>query len=180
MKIVEIHVCAHDLPVRNGPYRIAGSTVWSLQTTRVKVVTDSGLTGLGETCPVGLTYQPQHALATFRDICEARALAHTCDDAWGGDIFAAACTQIAATVQPRLTSTAITTRITASPSKAAISRCHRRRGLASRPTQACSARRSRRSADRTQGGRNRSLAFSVRPAQAQMSPIMKPSVNGSS
>lgn len=173
MKIGEIHVCAYDLPVKDGPYRIASSTVWSLQTTLVKVVTDSGLTGWGETCPIGLTYQPQHAMATFRDICEARALAHTCDDAWGGDI-------IAATVQPRLTSTAIATRITASPSKAAISRCHRRRGLASRPTQACSARRLRRSADRTQGGRNRSLAFSVRPAQAQMSPIMKPSVNGSS
>ena len=41
-------------------------------------------------------------MATFRDICEARSLPHTCDDAWGGDIIAAACTHIGATVQPRL------------------------------------------------------------------------------
>ena len=43
-----------------------------------------------------------HAMATFRDICEARSMPHTCDDAWGGDIIAAACTHIGATVQPRL------------------------------------------------------------------------------
>ncbi|MGB1254770.1 MAG: mandelate racemase/muconate lactonizing enzyme family protein [Thiolinea sp.] len=43
-----------------------------------------------------------HAMATFRDICEARSMPHTCDDAWGGDIIAAACTHIGATVQPHL------------------------------------------------------------------------------
>lgn len=42
------------------------------------------------------------SMATFRDICEVRSLSHTCDDAWGGDIIAAACTHIGATVQPRL------------------------------------------------------------------------------
>ena len=41
-------------------------------------------------------------LATVRDICEARSMPHTCDDAWGGDIIAAACTHIGATVAPRL------------------------------------------------------------------------------
>jgi len=41
-------------------------------------------------------------MQTFRNICEARALPHTCDDAWGGDIIAAACTQMGATVQARL------------------------------------------------------------------------------
>jgi len=41
-------------------------------------------------------------MAAFRDICEARCLPHTCDDAWGGDIIAAACTHIGATVSPRL------------------------------------------------------------------------------
>lgn len=40
-------------------------------------------------------------MAAFRDICEARSLPHTCDDAWGGDIIAAACTHIGATVAPR-------------------------------------------------------------------------------
>ena len=41
-------------------------------------------------------------MRTFRDICEARNLPHTCDDAWGGDIIAAACTQVGATVKPEL------------------------------------------------------------------------------
>lgn len=41
-------------------------------------------------------------MAVFRDICEVRSMPHTCDDAWGGDIIAAACTHIGATVQPRL------------------------------------------------------------------------------
>ena len=41
-------------------------------------------------------------MAAFRDIAEVRAMPHTCDDAWGGDIIAAACTHIAATVRPDL------------------------------------------------------------------------------
>ncbi|MFC0198833.1 mandelate racemase/muconate lactonizing enzyme family protein [Paracoccus rhizosphaerae] len=40
--------------------------------------------------------------ATFRNICETRSLPHTVDDAWGGDIIAAACTHMGSTVQPRL------------------------------------------------------------------------------
>lgn len=40
--------------------------------------------------------------ATFRDICRARSLPHTCDDSWGGDIVAAACAHMGATVEPRL------------------------------------------------------------------------------
>ncbi|WP_328306942.1 mandelate racemase/muconate lactonizing enzyme family protein [Actinomycetospora sp. NBC_00405] len=42
------------------------------------------------------------AMATVRDLCEARSLPHTCDDSWGGDIIAAACAHLAATVHPRL------------------------------------------------------------------------------
>jgi len=61
MKITEIHVYAHDLPVRNGPYTMANAKVWALDTTLVKIVTDTGLVGWGETCPVGPTYQPHHA-----------------------------------------------------------------------------------------------------------------------
>ena len=41
-------------------------------------------------------------MAAFRDMCEAFNLPHTCDDSWGGDIVAAACTHIAATVKPAL------------------------------------------------------------------------------
>ena len=41
-------------------------------------------------------------MTTFRDICEVHNIPHTCDDSWGGDIIAAACTHIGATVSPRL------------------------------------------------------------------------------
>lgn len=40
-------------------------------------------------------------MATFRDLCEARHLPHTVDDSWGGDIIAAACVQLGATVYPK-------------------------------------------------------------------------------
>ncbi|MGB1958802.1 MAG: enolase C-terminal domain-like protein, partial [Luminiphilus sp.] len=40
-------------------------------------------------------------MATFRDLCEARHLPHTVDDSWGGDIIAAACVQLGATVNPK-------------------------------------------------------------------------------
>jgi L-alanine-DL-glutamate epimerase-like enolase superfamily enzyme len=62
MKITEIHVYSHVMPVLNGPYVIASSTVHALDSTLVRIVTDTGLEGWGETCPVGPTYQPSHAL----------------------------------------------------------------------------------------------------------------------
>lgn len=62
MKITEIHIYAAPLPVLNGPYTMANAEVYALDSTLVKLVTDSGLIGWGETCPVGPTYQPHHAL----------------------------------------------------------------------------------------------------------------------
>jgi 4-hydroxyproline betaine 2-epimerase len=41
-------------------------------------------------------------MRTVRDLCALRSLPHTCDDSWGGDIIAAACVAIGATVDPRL------------------------------------------------------------------------------
>ena len=61
MEIAEIHIYQHDLPVKNGPYRIASSVVSALDTTLVKIVADNGLVGWGETCPVGPTYAEAHA-----------------------------------------------------------------------------------------------------------------------
>ena len=61
MKIEEIAVYAHRLPVTHGPYRIASSEVTELDTTLVRITSDDGLVGWGETCPVGPTYQPHHA-----------------------------------------------------------------------------------------------------------------------
>ncbi len=62
MKITEVHVYAVPLPVVNGPYTMANAEVYALDSTLVKLVTDSGVTGWGETCPLGATYQPHHAL----------------------------------------------------------------------------------------------------------------------
>ena len=45
MRIAEIHIYAHDLPVKNGPYTMAKAEVYSLDTTLVKVVADNGLVG---------------------------------------------------------------------------------------------------------------------------------------
>jgi L-alanine-DL-glutamate epimerase-like enolase superfamily enzyme len=42
------------------------------------------------------------AMRTIRDVCHTANLPFTCDDAWGGDIIAAACVHIGATVQARL------------------------------------------------------------------------------
>jgi L-alanine-DL-glutamate epimerase-like enolase superfamily enzyme len=39
-------------------------------------------------------------MRTIRDICRARNLPHTVDDSWGGDIIAAACVHLGATVNP--------------------------------------------------------------------------------
>ena len=61
MQIREIHVYAHDLPVKNPPFVISSSTVWSLGTTLVRLVADDGTEGWGETCPVGPTYAEAHA-----------------------------------------------------------------------------------------------------------------------
>ncbi|MGI5423826.1 mandelate racemase/muconate lactonizing enzyme family protein [Streptomyces sp. CA-179760] len=41
-------------------------------------------------------------IATVRDLCESRSMPHTCDDSWGGDIIAAACVHMGATVKPQL------------------------------------------------------------------------------
>ncbi|SFV38876.1 L-alanine-DL-glutamate epimerase [Devosia crocina] len=41
-------------------------------------------------------------MAAFRDVCAAMNLPHTSDDSWGGDIIAAACTHVGATVRPSL------------------------------------------------------------------------------
>jgi 4-hydroxyproline betaine 2-epimerase len=70
MKIAQIHVYAHGLPVKNGPYAMSNGAVWALDTTLVRLVADNGLTGWGETCPVGPTYQPQHALGARAALAE--------------------------------------------------------------------------------------------------------------
>ena len=61
MKISKMVIYKHKLPVKNGPYKMANANVNCLDTTLVKLVSDCGLVGWGETCPVGPTYAPSHA-----------------------------------------------------------------------------------------------------------------------
>ncbi len=61
MRIVELHIFQKKLKLKH-PYTMAGVVLNTLDSTIVKLVTDSGLVGWGETCPVGPTYQPEHAL----------------------------------------------------------------------------------------------------------------------
>ena len=61
MKIKKLDIYQHDLPVKNGPYTMANAEVWVLDTTLVKITTDTGVVGWGETCPVGPTYAEAHA-----------------------------------------------------------------------------------------------------------------------
>ncbi|WP_406690748.1 mandelate racemase/muconate lactonizing enzyme family protein [Saccharopolyspora sp. ID03-671] len=70
MRIAEVHAFSHDLPVHDGPYRMAHAEVWALRTTLVKLVADNGLVGWGETCPVGPTYAESHAAGAVAAISE--------------------------------------------------------------------------------------------------------------
>ena len=62
MQISEVHVYQKNLPVKGGPYKLAQTQVFALDTTILKLVTDTGLIGFGETCPIGPVYAPMHAL----------------------------------------------------------------------------------------------------------------------
>ena len=71
MKIKEIRIYRHGLPVKNGPYTMANAEVWALDSVLVRISTESGAVGWGETCPVGPTYaeaQSRGAIAALREM----------------------------------------------------------------------------------------------------------------
>ncbi|MER8437233.1 mandelate racemase/muconate lactonizing enzyme family protein [Mesorhizobium sp. M1312] len=70
MRIKTINVYTTPLPVKGGAYRMASTDVQSLDSTLVEIVTDDGLVGWGETCPVGPVYQPHHALGARAAVAE--------------------------------------------------------------------------------------------------------------
>ena len=70
MRISEIHVYQKDLPVVGGPYTMSTMTIHAVDTTIVRMVSDSGLAGWGEVAPIGPLYQPQHALGARAAIAE--------------------------------------------------------------------------------------------------------------
>ena len=62
MKISRIDIFQADLPVRGGPYRLSGGREYhSYDATIVRVSTDAGLEGWGESTPFGSTYIAAHA-----------------------------------------------------------------------------------------------------------------------
>jgi L-alanine-DL-glutamate epimerase-like enolase superfamily enzyme len=56
MKITERHIYQHNLEAKGKSYQMSFSEVDALDTTVVEVVTDSGISGFGETCPLDPVY----------------------------------------------------------------------------------------------------------------------------
>ncbi|MEM7081124.1 MAG: mandelate racemase/muconate lactonizing enzyme family protein [Pseudomonadota bacterium] len=72
MFIKEIHIYRKELPIKDGPYIMSDITLEQVDSTIVEIVTNTGLVGYGETCPLGAVYQPAHALgarAALRQLC---------------------------------------------------------------------------------------------------------------
>ncbi|MCS7172104.1 MAG: mandelate racemase/muconate lactonizing enzyme family protein [Armatimonadetes bacterium] len=62
MRIVRIEVYGYELTYRHGAYGMSGGrVVHTLPSTVVRVLTDEGLEGWGEVCPLGSTYLPAFA-----------------------------------------------------------------------------------------------------------------------
>ena len=59
MRVTQIRVYSVELPIAGKGYTFArGTTVTRVDTTLVRIDTDAGLSGWGETCPLGRTYLP--------------------------------------------------------------------------------------------------------------------------
>ncbi len=107
MRIRSINVYQALLPVKGGAYRMASGTVESLDSTLVEVTTEDGVTGWGETCPIGPVYQPHHTLGARAAIAEIapglvgeptgsiRRLARRMDERLAGHGYAKAALDIA-------------------------------------------------------------------------------------
>ena len=62
MKIARVDVYQVDLPYSNGVYQLSGGRTYeSFDATIVKISTDTGITGWGESTPFGATYVGAHA-----------------------------------------------------------------------------------------------------------------------
>ena len=70
MKITQINVYQHDLNVKGSPYKASVGSMSLFDSTIIEVITDSGLTGYGETCPHGPVYQCEHALGARAAIAQ--------------------------------------------------------------------------------------------------------------
>jgi cis-L-3-hydroxyproline dehydratase len=65
MRIARIELYQRDLPYSGGVYRLSGGREYrSFDASFVRVVTDTGLDGWGESTPFGSTYIAAHALGS--------------------------------------------------------------------------------------------------------------------
>ncbi len=65
MKIIRIDVYAKRYTLAKGEYAWSGgNAIYNLDTTIIKLTTDEGLFGFGESCPLGPAYLPAFALGT--------------------------------------------------------------------------------------------------------------------
>jgi L-alanine-DL-glutamate epimerase-like enolase superfamily enzyme len=107
MRITEVRLYRKLLPVLSGAYRMSKTAVSSLDSTIVELVADNGLSGWGETCPVGSVYQPHHALGARAalqelapgllelDVLSPRQVARAMDQRLSGHGYAKAAVDIA-------------------------------------------------------------------------------------
>ena len=71
MKITAVNVFQVDLPLREGSYRWSGGkSVTVFDSTIVELVTDAGISGWGEACPLGPVYLPAYAAGCRTGIAE--------------------------------------------------------------------------------------------------------------
>ena len=108
MKIARVTFLGYDLRYAHGAYVMSGGrTVTSLPSTVVRIETDEGLVGFGETCPLGPAYLPAHAegaRAALRELAPSllgldprnlNAVNDTMDAALAGHGYAKAAVDIA-------------------------------------------------------------------------------------
>ncbi len=80
MKITRVEVYQVDLPYAHGSYRLSrGRTYESFDATLVRLTTDAGLQGWGESTPFGATYIAAHALGVRAGIAELAPHVLGCD-----------------------------------------------------------------------------------------------------
>ncbi len=71
MKISQVDVYQVDLPYSGGTYRLSGGREYAnFDATIVRLTSDTGLTGFGESTPFGATYVAAHALGVRAGIAE--------------------------------------------------------------------------------------------------------------
>ena len=70
MKITRITAYQVDLPMKEGSYSWSNQSFSAFDSTVVIIETDEGLSGAGETCPLGPAYLPAFAAGARAGIAE--------------------------------------------------------------------------------------------------------------